>query len=83
MLTVAKVTSGQAAGYATYLENRTLAPELGDYYLSAGERVEAPGRWAAGAQLLGADPSAPVSGEQLRALMAVQHPQTGLPLRRV
>ncbi|MGH2916562.1 MAG: MobF family relaxase [Solirubrobacteraceae bacterium] len=83
MLTVAKVTSGQAAGYAVYLENRTLAPELGDYYLRGGERVEAPGRWVTGAELVSADPHAAVSGEQLRALMAVQHPATGLPLRRV
>ncbi|MHB1571604.1 MAG: MobF family relaxase, partial [Solirubrobacteraceae bacterium] len=82
MLTVAKVTSGQAAGYAIYLQSRTQAPELGDYYLRDGERVEAPGRWITGAQLVGCDPQAAVSGDQLRALMAVQHPETGLALRR-
>ena len=50
MLTVAKVTSGQAQGYAAYLDGRTQKAELGDYYLKDGERVEAPGRWAAGAE---------------------------------
>ncbi|MGH2927456.1 MAG: MobF family relaxase, partial [Solirubrobacteraceae bacterium] len=82
MLTVAKVTSGQAAGYATYLENLTQAPELGDYYLQDGARIEAPGRWVTGAEHAGADPEAAVTGAQLRALMAVQHPDTGLALRR-
>ena len=83
MLTVAKVTGGQAAGYAAYLDGRTHSPELGDYYLQAGERIEAPGRWTGGAVLMGADPAAAVSGEQLSALLAVQNPGTGLPLRRV
>jgi conjugative relaxase-like TrwC/TraI family protein len=83
MLTVAKVTSSAARGYAAYLDARTVAPELGDYYLRDGERVEAPGRWVAGARALGADESEAVSGDQLHALMAVRNPDTGLPLRRV
>jgi conjugative relaxase-like TrwC/TraI family protein len=83
MLTVAKVTSSAAKGYAAYLDGRTRAAELGDYYLKDGERVEAPGRWVAGAQALGADESEAVSGDQLHALMAVRHPATGAPLRRV
>jgi hypothetical protein len=33
MLTLAKVTSGLAAGYAAYLEGKAQTPELGDYYL--------------------------------------------------
>lgn len=45
MLTVAKVTGQMAAGYADYLEGKTQAPALGDYYLKNGERAEAPGRW--------------------------------------
>ena len=49
MLTVAKITRAAAAGYADYLEGKAQAAELGDYYLKDGERVEAPGRWAAGA----------------------------------
>ena len=82
MLTVAKVTQGSAAGYADYLEGKALAAELGDYYLKDGERVEAPGRWAAGAGAVDAHPELPVTGEQLRSLMAVRHPDTGEPLRR-
>ena len=82
MLTVAKVTRGSAAGYADYLEGKALAAELGDYYLKDGERVEAPGRWAAGAGAVDAHPEVPVTGAQLRSLMAVRHPDTGEPLRR-
>ncbi|MDQ2759870.1 MAG: relaxase domain-containing protein [Actinomycetota bacterium] len=83
MLTVAKVTSGQAAGYAEYLQGKAQAPELGDYHLREGERVEAPGRWAGGARAVGVDPESPVSSDQLRALMAVRRPGTGTALRRV
>jgi conjugative relaxase-like TrwC/TraI family protein len=83
MLTVAKVTSSAAKGYAAYLDGRTRAPELGDYYLKDGERIEAPGRWVAGADAIGGDPGRAVSSDQLHALMAVRHPDTGLPLRRV
>jgi conjugative relaxase-like TrwC/TraI family protein len=82
VLTVAKVTQGSAAGYADYLEGKAKAPELGDYYLKDGERVEAPGRWAEGAGAVGAHPELPVTGEQLRSLMAVRRPDTGEPLRR-
>jgi hypothetical protein len=82
MLTVAKVTQGSAAGYADYVEGKAQAAELGDYYLKDGERVEAPGRWAAGTAAVGARPELPVTGEQLRSLMAVQRPETGVALRR-
>jgi conjugative relaxase-like TrwC/TraI family protein len=82
VLTVAKVTQGSAAGYADYLQGKARAAELGDYYLREGERVEAPGRWAAGAEVLGARPELPVTGDQLRSLMAVRRPDTGGPLRR-
>ncbi len=84
MLTVAKVTQGSAAGYGEYLQGKAQAPELGDYYyLKDGERVEAPGRWAGGADVFGLATEMPVSGEQLRALMNVRRPDTGHPLRRV
>ncbi len=53
VLTVAKVTQGQAAGYAEYLEAKSEPDELGDYYLKDGDRVQAPGRWAAGADAVG------------------------------
>jgi conjugative relaxase-like TrwC/TraI family protein len=82
MLTVAKVTRTAASRYADYLDGKTQAEELGDYYLEDGERVEAPGRWAAGADVFGADPELPVAGGELRALMAVRRPDTGEPLRR-
>jgi conjugative relaxase-like TrwC/TraI family protein len=82
VLTVAKVTQGSADGYADYLEGKARAPELGDYYLKDGDRVEAPGRWAGGAGAFGAHPELPVTGEQLRSLMAVRRPDTGEPLRR-
>ena len=86
MLTVAKVTAGGGAAYAAYLEGRAQAPEQGDYYLKDGERVEAPGRWALGpegAAALGLDRTQPVDGDAFHALMAVRHPVSGEPLRRV
>jgi len=84
VLTVAKVAASGAAAYGQYLEGRTVAPDAGDYYLSAGERVEAPGRWTLGvqgAEVLGVDASAPVAAEQFRELMAVRNPATGGALR--
>jgi conjugative relaxase-like TrwC/TraI family protein len=83
VLTVAKVTARVAAGYADYLEGKTTATELGDYYLKDGDRVEAPGRWVTGARAVGAEPADAVAGETLRALMAVRHPGSGRPLRPV
>ena len=83
MLTVAKVTGVHAAGYADYLEGKTTASQAGDYYLKDGERVESPGRWIAGAEAVGADPAARVTGEQLRVLMEVRRPDTGRALRPV
>jgi conjugative relaxase-like TrwC/TraI family protein len=82
VLTVAKVTAAVAATYAEYLEGKATAPELGDYYLKDGERVEAPGRWVSGAEVFGLDPEQPVSGETLRTLMHVRRPDSGEPLRR-
>jgi len=84
VLTVAKIAASGAAAYGQYLEGRTIAPEAGDYYLQAGERVEAPGRWALGeqgAEALGVDASRAVAAEQFRALMAVRNPATGEQLR--
>lgn len=87
MLTVAKIAGSGAAAYGQYLEGRTQAVGAGDYYLSeVGERVEAPGRWAAlgsvGQDALGVEnTAAPVAAEQFQALMAVQNPATGGRLR--
>jgi conjugative relaxase-like TrwC/TraI family protein len=83
VLIVAKITRGAAGGYAEYLEGKARSSELGDYYLKDGERVEAPGRWAGGANLFALDPEVPVTGEQLRTLMDVRRPDTGGELRRV
>jgi conjugative relaxase-like TrwC/TraI family protein len=82
VLTVAKVTQAAAAGYADYLEGKAQAAELGDYYLKDGERVEAPGRWVAGAAAIGCNPKAVVADGQLRALLAVRRPDNGGELRR-
>ncbi len=83
MLTVAKITRSAAGGYAEYLDGKTRSAELGDYYLRDGERTEAPGRWAQGANQFGLDSEKAVTGEQLRALMDVRRPDTAEELRRV
>lgn len=82
MLILAKITSSAAVRYAEYLQGKVQASELGDYYLKDGERIEAPGRWAAGAERFGFDSSVAVTGDQLRMLMAVQRPDNGEQLRR-
>ncbi len=82
MLTLAKITAGQADDYAEYLEAKSEPDELGDYYLKDGDRVQAPGRWAGGAVDVGCDPARPVDGRVLRQLMAVRRLDTGQPLRR-
>lgn len=83
MLILAKITKASAGGYADYLEGKARASELGDYYLKDGERVEAPGRWAQGAEQFALDPSRAVSAEQLHRLMDVRRPDSGEDLRRV
>ena len=83
MLILAKIIRSSAGGYAEYLEGKAQASELGDYYLKDGERTESPGRWAAGASRFGLEPSEPVTGKQLHALMDVRRPDTGEELRRI
>jgi conjugative relaxase-like TrwC/TraI family protein len=83
VLIVAKVTQGAADGYAEYLDAKAQPSQLGDYYLRNGERIEAPGRWAGGADQFGLDPPVAVTGEQLCTLMAVRRPDTDEELRRV
>ena len=82
-MTVAKVTAGQADDYAEYLEAKSEPDQLGDYYLRDGDRVQAPGRWADGAAVVGCDSGARVDGKTLRALMQVRRPDNGEALRRV
>jgi conjugative relaxase-like TrwC/TraI family protein len=84
-MTAASIGAGRAAGYAQYLEGKTVAPERGDYYLTPdGELTEAPGRWLSDPETLarlGIDPSAPVDGPQFVALMEDRDPGTGRWLR--
>lgn len=84
-MTAASIGAGRGAGYALYLEGKTVAPERGDYYLTPdGELTEAPGRWLSSAETLarlGIDPSAPVDGAQFVALMEGRDPGTGRWLR--
>jgi conjugative relaxase-like TrwC/TraI family protein len=83
VLIVAKITQNAAGGYADYLDGKAQPSQLGDYYLKDGERIEAPGRWAGGADHFGLDASQPATGEQLRTLMEVRRPDTGEELRRI
>jgi conjugative relaxase-like TrwC/TraI family protein len=83
VLILAKITRISAGGYAEYLEGKAQAPQLGDYYLTDGERTESPGRWVQGAHQFGLDKEQPVTGEQLHMLMNVRRPDSGEALRRV
>jgi len=84
-MTAASIGAGRGAGYAQYLEGKTIAPEQGDYYLTPdGELTEAPGQWLSDPETLerlGIDGSAPVDGRQFVALMEGRDPGTGRWLR--
>jgi conjugative relaxase-like TrwC/TraI family protein len=84
-MTAASIGAGRGAGYAQYLEGKTVAPERGDYYLTPdGELTEAPGRWLSDPETLarlGIDPSASVDGAQFIALMEGRDPASGRWLR--
>jgi conjugative relaxase-like TrwC/TraI family protein len=84
-MTAASIGAGRGAGYAQYLEGKTVAPERGDYYLTPdGELTEAPGRWLSDPETLarlGIEPAAPVDGPQFVALMEGRDPGTGRWLR--
>jgi conjugative relaxase-like TrwC/TraI family protein len=71
---------------ARYLEGKTVAPERGDYYLTAdGVLAEAPGRWLADRetlQRLGVESDGPVEGKDFVALLEGRHPRSGGWLRR-
>lgn len=84
VMTAASIGAGRGAGYAQYLEGKTVAPERGDYYLTPeGELTEAPGRWSDPETLarLGIDGSAPADGPQFIALMEGRDPASGRWLR--
>ncbi len=84
-MSASSIPADRAGGYARYLEDKTVAPERGDYYLSPdGELTEAPGRWLSDPetlQRLGIDGNAPTSGEDFVALMEGRDPRTGAWLR--
>ena len=56
MLTVAKVTQGQADDYADYLGAKTEPGVLADYYFKDGDRVTGARRWQRAAGTLSARP---------------------------
>jgi conjugative relaxase-like TrwC/TraI family protein len=84
-MTAESIAAGKAGGYARYLESKTIAPELGDYYLSPdGEPTQAPGQWLATPDTLarlGIEGSA-IEGKDFIALMEGRHPRNGAWLRR-
>ncbi|HTZ85119.1 MAG TPA: MobF family relaxase [Solirubrobacteraceae bacterium] len=83
-MTAASIGASKAAGYARYLESKTIEPERGDYYLSpTGEPTQAPGRWLAtpdSLARLGIDGTS-VVGPDFISLMEGRHPRTGQWLR--
>jgi conjugative relaxase-like TrwC/TraI family protein len=84
-MTAASIGASRGAGYARYLESKTVQPERGDYYLAPdGELTQAPGRWltdAATLDRLGVQAGRPVDGKDFVALMEGHHPGTGEWLR--
>jgi conjugative relaxase-like TrwC/TraI family protein len=85
-MSAASIGSGKAAGYARYLEGKTLAPQRGDYYLRPdGSVTEAPGRWLPDAETLaglGVSGAGPLEGPAFLSVMEGRHPHTGRWLRR-
>jgi hypothetical protein len=73
VMSAASIGSGKAAGYARYLESRTVAPERGDYYLRPdGGVTEAPGRWLSDPETLeglGVSGAGPLEGPAFVAVM--------------
>jgi conjugative relaxase-like TrwC/TraI family protein len=81
VMTAMSIKADSAAGYARYLESKTVAPERGDYYLGpTSEAVQAPGRWhtdQATLERLGVVSDGAVDGRHFVALMEGRHPGTG------
>ena len=85
VMTAMSIKADSAAGYARYLESKTVAPERGDYYLGpTSEAAQAPGRWHADRatlERLGIVSDGQVDGRHFVALMEGRHPSTGAWLR--
>lgn len=85
MMSASSIPASGGGGYARYLEDKTVAPERGDYYLTPdGEMTQAPGRWLAEPETLervGVKSDGPVEGGDFIALMEGRHPGTGRWLR--
>ena len=81
VMTAMSIKADSAAGYARYLESKTVVPERGDYYLGpTSEAVQAPGRWhtdQATLERLGIVSDGTVDGRHFVALMEGRHPGTG------
>ncbi len=79
-MTASSIAAAQGGEYSRYLESKTIAPELGDYYLSpSGEPTQAPGRWLASPETLtrlGIEADT-VDGPDFIALMEGKHPRDG------
>ncbi|HEY5342439.1 MAG TPA: relaxase domain-containing protein [Solirubrobacteraceae bacterium] len=84
-MTAQSIGAGDAVEYARYLESKTIAPELGDYYLApGGEPTQAPGQWLSSPDtlaMLGIE-GATIEGRDFVALMEGKHPRSGGWLRR-
>jgi conjugative relaxase-like TrwC/TraI family protein len=82
MMTASSIPATSAAGYADYLESRTVAPERGDYYLGTdGAPAESPGRWLtseASLRSLGIDAGWQAAPDDLRALMEGRSPASSV-----
>jgi len=80
VLTASSIGALKGAGYARYLESKTVEPDRGDYYLNAdGEPTQAPGRWLVAPATLArlGLPDGPVHGPDFVALMEGRHPRSG------
>jgi conjugative relaxase-like TrwC/TraI family protein len=78
-MTAQSIGAGDAGEYARYLENKTIAPELGDYYLTPdGEPTQAPGRWLSSTDTLaqlGIEGEG-IEGRDFIKLMEGRHPRS-------
>ncbi len=85
VMTAQSIGAGDAVEYARYLESKTIAPELGDYYLNPdGEPTQSPGRWLSSGDTLArlGIEGERIEGKDFIKLMEGRHPRSGEWLRR-